>query len=558
MSFKAKVSIDANGVKEERSVLFILNLLVGKTHNKIDMGTTQSNIDGYIELLDSTNRINGKITVQVKTVNKRDEGYNRYPCPASLFAYAEKTTDNVFLLAVDHSYNKVLWKHISHKLLNENRDKENQDTITLHFESSEELRTDNVDETLKTWLKICKSYIEFLCRKDDIIAENKSLKAKLLEMPENKTTLNNEDISEIQHFFDIYNKLIDNEFKCIKMALFPNVWKRGMAIYSYTESSLEYSLFNIKYGEMLPPIMQLEPQSLINLDFKYDYASFSCAGNDIKRNSKQCALRLIKKHVDGFIKRKKIIPADETFLIEYVYDFIEANWRCLHLKKDSELDVSLLIQHFQSKYPHINNVPTRVASKGKSIYINTVYEAVKSLFKIGYTTIPNPYPRKGSYGNTGMIYDSFSSSTALEKSRIVILNTIRAYQNFIQSEFPFLTKELDAFYGGNLISVLVDYSDPGHKVIFHIYYSRSVLPSDEKIITIEDIGNSRIMQENGLTPTSNLFVKKTILFNGQEFSVFRMGGLNDMTILFDEYNCLTYFYELMKTHFDDYFKKNGL
>lgn len=51
MSFKAKVSIDSNGVKEERSVLFIQTLLLGRTKNNIDKGTTQSNIDGYIELL---------------------------------------------------------------------------------------------------------------------------------------------------------------------------------------------------------------------------------------------------------------------------------------------------------------------------------------------------------------------------------------------------------------------------------------------------------------------------------------------------------------------------
>ena len=42
MSFKAKVSIDSNGVKEERSVLFIQTLLLGRTKNNIDKGTTQS------------------------------------------------------------------------------------------------------------------------------------------------------------------------------------------------------------------------------------------------------------------------------------------------------------------------------------------------------------------------------------------------------------------------------------------------------------------------------------------------------------------------------------
>ncbi len=164
MPYKAKVSIDANGVKEKRSVLFIHNLLLDRANSNIDLGTTQSNIDGYIELLDSSNRINGKITVQVKTVSQRDEGHNKFPCPTSLFAYAETTTDNVFLLAVDHSQNKVLYKHISLKLLNENRDKELQETITLHFTQNEELRRDNIDNVLEDWLSICRSRVFCLTR----------------------------------------------------------------------------------------------------------------------------------------------------------------------------------------------------------------------------------------------------------------------------------------------------------------------------------------------------------------------------------------------------------
>ena len=68
MSFKAKVSIDANGVKEERSVLFIQTLLLGRTKNNIDKGTTQSNIDGYIELLDSSNMAKTEHTHPLRAV----------------------------------------------------------------------------------------------------------------------------------------------------------------------------------------------------------------------------------------------------------------------------------------------------------------------------------------------------------------------------------------------------------------------------------------------------------------------------------------------------------
>ena len=232
MSFKAKVSIDSNGVKEERSVLFIQTLLLGRTKNNIDKGTTQSNIDGYIELLDSSNRINGKITVQVKTVSQKDEGHNRFPCPTSLFAYAETTTDNVFLLAVDHSQDKVLYKHISPKLLDENRDKEQQETITLHFKPNEELRKDNIEVVLKNWLSICSSRVYCLTHGEAVLEENSELKSYLLNMPKMATDLRPCDIQEIQNFIDSYNKLLESDFRYIKSVLFPNVWKRGIAIYT--------------------------------------------------------------------------------------------------------------------------------------------------------------------------------------------------------------------------------------------------------------------------------------------------------------------------------------
>lgn len=558
MSFKAKVSIDSNGVKEERSVLFIQTLLLGRTKNNIDKRTTQSNIDGYIELLDSSNRINGKITVQVKTVSQKDEGHNRFPCPTSLFAYAETTTDNVFLLAVDHSQDKVLYKHISPKLLDENRDKEQQETITLHFKPNEELRKDNIEVVLKDWLSICSSRVYCLTHGEAILEENSELKSYLLNMPKMATDLRPCDIQEIQNFIDSYNKLLESDFRYIKSVLFPNVWKRGIAIYTYSDSSLEYSLYNVNIGELVAPIVQMPKCSIFEVKHEHDYASFSCAENKLKENPNLYSISIIKKHVEDFIKKQRIIPSDETFLVEYVHEFIETNGKHLHLKKYSELNVCSLIQHFQSKYPYIDKMPVHIVSGRKSLYVNTVYDAIKFLSEIGYTTIPYPYPAKGFYGNTGMVYDFYSPTTALDKSRIVIINAIRAYQNFIQSKFPLLANNLDAFYGGNLISVLVDYSNPGNKFIFYIHYFRSIIPSNEKIIIIEDISDSRIMKENSLSSASDLFRKESVMFNGREFSCFRGGGLNDMTILFGRYNCLTYFYELLRTRFDDYFKNMNL
>lgn len=255
-------------------------------------------------------------------------------------------------------------------------------------------------------------------------------------MPKMATDLRPCDIQEIQNFIDSYNKLLESDFRYIKSVLFPNVWKRGIAIYTYSDSSLEYSLYNVNIGELVAPIVQMPKCSIFEVKHEHDYASFSCTENKLKENPNLYSISIIKKHVEDFIKKQRIIPSDEVFLVEYIYEFIETNWRHLHLKKYSELNVCSLIQHFQSKYPYIDKMPVHIVSGRKSLYVNTVYDAIKFLSEIGYTTIPYPYPAKGSYGNTGMVYDFYSPTTALDKSRIVIINTIRAYQNFIQSKVP--------------------------------------------------------------------------------------------------------------------------
>ncbi len=180
MAFKAQVSLTDNSIKEKRSVLFIENLLVDKANTDISTEDKKANIDGYIELLSSDKRIVGKITVQVKTVPSKYEGKNSYPCPTSLFAYAESTTDVVYLLAVDHSQSKVLFKHISYALLEANRSKEKQDSITLHFSNNEELRQDNIQEVLTSWLSTCNLLKFYLVKSDDILKENNVLKINYL------------------------------------------------------------------------------------------------------------------------------------------------------------------------------------------------------------------------------------------------------------------------------------------------------------------------------------------------------------------------------------------
>ena len=103
MVFKPKISLTNTDIREDESISFVESTLKGHgVKTQISKGDKGANIDGFIELLDSENRLTGKVTVQVKTVPPSKEGMFEFSCPTTLFAYAERTTEVVLLLAVDH------------------------------------------------------------------------------------------------------------------------------------------------------------------------------------------------------------------------------------------------------------------------------------------------------------------------------------------------------------------------------------------------------------------------------------------------------------------------
>lgn len=546
MSYLPNKSLTDNDLKERRSVDLINRLLLGKANPMIQYADKQANIDGYIDLLDSSKTLIGKIAVQVKTVNKRDSGKNRYNCPTSLLGYAQRTTDIVFLLAVDLSCEKVLYKYISKQLIKDNQNKENQKTITLHFDNSEELRYDNVDKTLQIWTHICNFQVKLLSQNEELHKENEELK-KSIRMKTQQTTLSESDIREIQVFFDTYNRLLNTDFAFIKKISFPNVWQRGVAIYSYSAETLEYSLFNINKGELIPPIVQLDPKSMFdNVNHNHDYAVIS-KDNPIKKNPEQAAWMLLKKHVDDFIKNRPTIPFEEDFLIGFICDYVDANYRHLHLSKQSDINIPNLIQQLKSKHPNIDSTPIKTG-KGK---LNTVYEALQYFYKKGINELVYPYPKKQQFRNTGFITDWYSLDTALQKAKQVIYATYRAYQAFIQKEFSSIFNDLDLFYGGNLISIILDGNHPVGSTFIRSYYFKTKTPSNDRLITIEKSDGSELLQPYSLFNDGSHFSNKA------GYLYFRMGHLNSQTIIYDKNNCVNLFYELLKEHFDDYFETRG-
>lgn len=134
--FKAKQSVWDSQEVEERSVNCLKQILSNSKEIKTHFATNDktANIDGWIELL-KERRIDGNITVQIKTLPEDNYSDPKIPCPTSLFGYAQKCPNElVFLIAVNNKDYVAYWKYINAELIDKNYNKANQDDITLSFE----------------------------------------------------------------------------------------------------------------------------------------------------------------------------------------------------------------------------------------------------------------------------------------------------------------------------------------------------------------------------------------------------------------------------------------
>lgn len=552
MTYKAKVSKTANGIKEKKSVLFIENLLVdASAKTQIETEDTGANIDGYIELLDEEYQIKGKVTVQVKTVSKSDENKNRYPCPTSLFAYAEATTDIVMLIAVDHSQNVALWKFISRPLLEQHRNKENQETITLHFSDNEKLSASSLNETLASWRSISQREVKINRESTALGDENEKLRQYLRDFQNPIFSIVKEDIIKIQQFSDAYNNLLDREFGYIKETIFPKCWKRGLVIYKYDPKELIYSLFDIKFGENSLLIKELPENTLKNSP--HDFISMNCASNAINDNPNLLAIKLTQEHVNKFIKQQRIIPSNDMFVLEYVYDF------CLHSNPELHIDDTMLenlpqlIEYLKQKYPRITSSVSYIIGGHKNINIKTLFDSLIFLENRGYRKVHPVYPKRANYADSGWVSDWYTSELAFQKLQTVVKTTYEAYSDFINNNFTLLREELDYYEGANIILIIMEYIS-GDMPSINIFYLRNLDCDETKKIVISMKEESLILEQNNVDEFFKLYNLPSISYQGKSYELFKSKGVDTHKYLFDRYNFLSVFYDILEDRMKEYFE----
>lgn len=553
MSYLAKISQTEQGIKEKKSVHFIERLLENhQVHDKIEKENTGANIDGSIELLDKDGRIKGTVMVQVKTVNKADEGKFRFPCPASLFAYAEVNSVVVLLLAVDHSNEIVLWKHISRQLLEDNRDKEQQETITVHFVETERLSQENVEETLKQWKLLSQNAVNTLVNAPIISQENEGLRKRLINSENPQIDLPLEDIYKMQLFSDTFNTLYDKDLLFFKKQIFHDCWKTGLAIFKYEDHELIHSLFPIRHGENSLLIKQLPPSTLN--DCRDPYVSMNCEKNCIKDNPVLFAEEFVEKQVFKFVEKQHIIPDYDALLIEYVRDIC---WQYPELKiKKEQFDyIERIIQDLEKQFPGISNISPNTTYGHKNLNIGNLYDTVVLLKQRGYTKIPSVYPEHKHYGHTGFVSDFFSVETAFKKLQSVASIAHSALYRFISENIPLTQNGISK---ANLIIYDLDYSPKNNLhgfPILNAYYFENQNDKTKYNIKCYTHENMPIADENNVKSVHDLWDMDYVKHNGDKYKLLQTRGCDINKYIFGHFNIIEVFNELLKNHLNDYFEK---
>lgn len=169
-----KISLTNNDFTEIKSVTYLERLFSSSRALKTHFASTDkiANIDGYFELLDASGRIEGKITVQIKTYQPVYVGKNKYDIDGSLVGYSDRMkTEAIILFVVDNENECVYWKYIDEEYISQCKDKGIQGKYTYHFKNEESFRPENLDDTINKWRLIYKEKRESI----------RSLRAKIKE-----------------------------------------------------------------------------------------------------------------------------------------------------------------------------------------------------------------------------------------------------------------------------------------------------------------------------------------------------------------------------------------
>lgn len=561
--FKGKYSTWDSQKSEELSIKCLIEILsiCNEVKPHLTVNDKSANTDGWIELLNE-NTINGNITVQVKTLPEDNYLKPKFPCPSSLFRYAQECPNELVLLIVVNNKDCIAyWKNIDSELIEKNIDKYLQETITLHFEENDKIYTSNANKIIQEWKYLLKNKFDLIINNGKLEKENEELKSLLKKFQNPNIALEKVYITKIQNFIDEYNHLLDNEFNFIKKVYFPNAWKIGIAFSEFFPTRISYIIYQISKGENGLLIRQIPIEEFLKIK-SFVFASRNLAENAIYINPKKFAFKLIQDNIIKFLKEKKVFLITEEIAIEYIFDFINRNYRILKIEKQKNAyNLDKLKTDLEINFPRIEQMSCSIISNGKNLDVSILYSSVVFLLQKSIYNIERLYPEKGNYGDSGLVTDFYSPELAFSKFKYLYDIIPNLFDSFIKTNFPKLRNEINFFGEFSLIIANLSYqnSQSWSDCNINLYYLKTVGNTENKELIISLNYESEVLKINGIR-SGNDFMEKCFakdelfIYRNREYSLARVGG-ESLHSLYDDFYIHNMLYKYLNDRFNEYFKK---
>ena len=287
------------------------------------------NFDGYLELTDTTGTPIAKIDVQLKTLPEEYCENPRFSFEREFVAACHYNANPPILIAVNMTNQVAYWHHVSMETISDFFSKPDRKSQTIHFHPDHVI-DENDDHYIQAWQALYDIVLESKhnssaqkARIQQLEAESEKV-AKYVEI----ANLPGQIIQEIHVFLDFFNNLLERDFKAIRNVQYPNYWKIGMAIGTYSFAEVSYMLLPIPYTKNDPLIMQfkhLPSMDLFSLWQTHDIRAIVANNeqNPIRSYPLRYAYEQLSDEITSTIEKHRF-PIDDTFAAnEYLIAFID-------------------------------------------------------------------------------------------------------------------------------------------------------------------------------------------------------------------------------------------
>jgi hypothetical protein len=477
----------STSLKEISSVKWLDRLFIHPSVKaNFNIEDKKPDIDGTFDILKNS-RFDGRFEVQIKTYNARSsKNKAKYLCNIKLLNYALKNRLScVLLFVVDTPNNKAYWKYLTESFIRGLKIKQKQKEITIIFSEEEFVDNNNFSICLNKW----HSY--FLIKNNGIFFEESSVDESVKKLNsiskyfENiqLSTLSKDDIICIQKFIDRYNQLLDGDFNFIKRFYYPEMWKMGLAIGTYTPTSLTYVLYPIFWGsnDFILKKIKLANFSDLNLssDDNYMMAFIHGKHNAIRSGEPDIIMQHIDKQIKEILQRKKFLFLTPEIATEHIFDAIQENHRFWRIEPLDVFNVKDLKDYLESKYSTSIYPLTQFYSSSFS-NLSTVHHCLTYLTNNNIQEIKRIYPKLPSESDLTYTDQFFS------KIQSVYSLLPQIFDAFMYYAFPSLREKINFWDGNDIISINLLNQHPNCYILFHCFKRLDGIKTQPQLIFTKD------------------------------------------------------------------------